>query len=160
MRRKDKESSDRRIIEEILSNSEICHLAMVDRGMPYLVPVNFGYDEKALYVHSATTGKKIDILKQNNRICFQMDYGHEVLKDALACNWTARYRSLIGFGTVEILTGEEEKKYGLNRIMAHYGGPESNVFNERNVKSVVILKINIDEWTMKQSGNWETTGNA
>ncbi|MBE0649749.1 MAG: pyridoxamine 5'-phosphate oxidase family protein [Bacteroidales bacterium] len=155
MRRKDKEITDKKIIEEILSKSEICRIAMVDNGQPYLIPVNYGYSDNAIYIHSASKGRKIEVLKQNNRVCFEMDYGHEVLKDALACNWTAKYRSLIGFGTVDILTDEEEKLFGLDQIMAHYGGPENNIYKKQNVNNIVILRINIEEVSMKQSGNWD-----
>lgn len=143
------------MIGEILSKAEICRIAMVEDGMPYLVPVNYGYTDHALYVHSAAKGRKINVLKQNNRVCFEADYGHEVQKDTLACNWTAKYRSLIGFGTVDILTSDEEKRFGLDRIMEHYGGPEKNIFNEQNVKNIVILRINIEEVSMKQSGDWD-----
>ena len=156
MHRKDKEVTDKKIIEEILSKGEICRIAMVDNGEPYLVPVNYGYFGNAIYIHSAAEGRKIDILKQNNRVCFEIDYGHEVLKDKLACNWTAKYRSLIGYGTVDIITGDEEKRFGLDQIMAHYGRSENNVYKIQNVKSIVILKINIEEISMKQSGNWES----
>jgi hypothetical protein len=155
MRRKDKEITDKKFVEDILSKAEICRIAMVNNGQPYLVPVNYGYYDNAIYIHSAAKGKKIDILKQNNRVCFEVDYGHEVQKDALACNWTAKYRSLIGFGTVDILTGDEEKRFGLDRIMEHYGSAENNIYKEKNVESIVVLKINIEEVTMKQSGDWE-----
>lgn len=154
MRRKDKEVTDKKIIDEILSKGEICRIAMVNNGEPYIVPVNYGYFDNAIYIHSASNGKKIDILKQNNRVCFEIDYGHEVLKDDLACNWTAKYRSLVGYGSVEILTNDQEKRFGLDQIMTHYGRPENNVYKEKNVKAIVILKINIEEVTMKQSGDW------
>ncbi len=154
MRRKDKEVTDKKIIEEIFSTSEICRIAMVDNGEPYLVPLNYGYFENTIYVHSASKGKKIDILKRNNRVCFEIDYGHEILKDDLACNWTAKYRSLVGY-TVDILTKDDEKKFGLDQIMTHYGRLENNVYKEKNVKAIVILKINIEEVTMKQSGDWD-----
>lgn len=155
MRRKDKEITDQRMIEEMLSKAEICRIAMVENGQPYLVPVNYGYHDNAIYIHSSAKGRKIDALRQNNQVCFEMDYGHEVVKKKLACSWTAKYRSLIGFGTVDFLTGDEEKRFGLDRIMEHYGRTENNVYKEKNVKSIVILKINIEKVTMKQSGDWE-----
>ncbi len=155
MRRKDKEISDKNFVEEILSKSEICRVAMVNEGEPYLVPVNYGYSEDAIYIHSASRGKKIDVLRKNNRVCFEIDYGHEVLKAELACNWTEKYRSLIGYGAVDIVTDDKEKRFGLDRIMEHYGRTENNVYKEKNVENIVILKINIEEVSMKQSGDWE-----
>lgn len=155
MRRKDKEITNKKFVEEILRKSEICRIAMVDDGEPYLVPVNYGYSENDIYIHSASQGKKIDILRKNNRVCFEIDYGHEILKDALACNWSAKYRSLIGYGNVDILTDEKEKRFGLDKIMEHYGKTENIFYKEENKKNIVILKIHIEKVTMKQSGDWE-----
>lgn len=155
MQRKDKEVTDKKFIEEILSKAEICRVAMVSEGEPYLVPVNYGFTEDAIYIHSASRGKKIDILRKNNRVCFEIDYGHEVLKDELACNWTAKYRSLIGYGSVDILTDDKEKRFGLDKIMEHYGRSQNNVYKEKNVENIVVLKINIEEVSMKQSSDWD-----
>ena len=73
MRRKDKETTDPRIIDNVLSTASICRLAMVDRGELYLIPVNYGYRDGALYVHSASAGRKIDVLCRHPRVCFEIE---------------------------------------------------------------------------------------
>jgi len=155
MRRKQKEITDKGIIENILSKSEVCRIAIMDGDKPYIVPLNYGYYNNAIYIHSAPLGKKIDLLKINNKICFEIEYLAEIIKRELPCDWGTKYRSVIGYGTVEIITDFEEKKKGLDIIMAHYGKPDNNVYKEKEVNFIVILKINIEEITGKQLGHWD-----
>lgn len=155
MRRKDKKIEDNNIIKEILKQSEICRIAMMDEDKPYIVPLNFGYCENALYVHSAPAGKKIELLRKNNKVCFEVTMKHEIIKPELSCEWTTKYRSVIGYGTVEIIEEFEEKKNGLDIIMAQHGRKEGNIYKDKQVEFIVILKINIDEISGKQSGDWE-----
>jgi hypothetical protein len=155
MRRKEKEITDKQIIEQILSNSEVCRIAMIDKDKPYIVPLNYGYYYNSIYIHSAPLGKKIDILKQNNNVCFEIEYSSEVIKRELSCEWSTKYRSLIGYGTIDIITDFEQKKKGLDIIMAHYGKPDNNIYKDKQVEFIVILKLNIDQITGKQSGDWD-----
>jgi uncharacterized protein len=155
MRRKDKEISDRNIIERLLHGSYICRIAMIDGNRPYIVPLNYGYSGNALYIHSAKAGRKMEILKLNNRVCFEIEYHTEIVRNEIPCEWTAKYRSLIGYGTIEFITGHEEKKQGLDVIMAHYGKSGENIYKDNHIENIVILKLNIEEISGKQSGDWD-----
>jgi hypothetical protein len=61
---------------------------------------------------------------------------------------------LIGYGRVEILTDCQEKRRGLDIIMAHYGKTDQNVYDEKQLRAVVILKISIESVVCKQLGDW------
>ena len=153
MQRKDQEITDKNVIDEILSKSEVCRIAMIDNDIPYIVPLNYGYFNNAIYIHSAPLGKKIDLLKRNNKVCFEIEYFSEIVKHEFACDWSTKYRSVIGIGTVEIITDFEEKKKGLDIIMAHYGKSGNTVYKDKQVDFIVILKLNIEQITGKQLGN-------
>lgn len=155
MRRKDKEITDRKIIEEILNKSQICRIALHDDEYPYIVPFYYGYLDNALYFHSAASGKKIELIRKNNRVCFEIEFSNRIIKSESSCKWSSKYRSVIGFGEIEIISGFEEKKKGLDIIMAHYGKNEGNGYVEKYIESIVILKLIIKELSGKQSGNWE-----
>jgi uncharacterized protein len=154
MRRKDKEVTDPKIISDIIERSEICRIAMVDEGEPYVVPVNYGYRDNALYVHSAPVGRKIDILKRNSRVCFEIEGPSAIVKHAEACQWGTRSRSVIGYGHVEFVTDEQAKKSGLDLLMAHHGKTDENVYDEKQLRAVVILRIAIESLACKQLGDW------
>ena len=71
MRRKDKEIKDKEVIESIIKRATVCRIALSENNVPYIVPLSFGYKDNCLYFHSAPEGRKIDIIKQNNNVCFE-----------------------------------------------------------------------------------------
>ena len=152
MRRSDKLISDPKIIEQILNESSICRIAFSVDGEAHILPVNFGYKDNKLYIHSAPEGQKIDFIKKNNRVCFEMELDHEIIKDKVACNWTTKYRSVIGHGTILIVHEKSQKIEGLDIIMSKYGGPDKNTYADAILKKMILLVIEIDTLTAKQSG--------
>lgn len=155
MRRAKQEIQDKAVLEEILGGAEICRLSLIDGELPYIVPVNYGYREGHLYIHSAPEGKKIDLIKQNKLVCFEVEDTVEVVKGDEACDWTTRYRSVVGYCTVEILSDQQSKQEGLEVIMAQHGAPELDKFDTKNLKRMVILKLKITSMSGKQSSNWD-----
>ncbi|PID57865.1 hypothetical protein CSB45_06515 [candidate division KSB3 bacterium] len=79
MRRKDKEICDIQQIEAIITASTVCRLGLCLHGRPYVVPLNFGYNDRTIYLHSAQKGKKLDILRQNPRVCVEFDLGDKTV---------------------------------------------------------------------------------
>lgn len=155
MRKSNREIFDKSLITPILKDAKIVRLAMMDEDVPYIVPFNYGYQEGCIYIHSAPQGKKIDLLKKNNKVCFELEQMAEIKKAPLACNWTTSYRSIIGYGFVDILSDPEEKKKGLEIIMTHHGAPEEMKFEDNQVEPIVILKLTITRLTAKKSGDLE-----
>lgn len=155
MRRLDKEITNQIILEEILNNAQVCRLGFAIDNIPHIVPVNFGYKDNTIFIHSAITGKKIDMIGQNNYICFEMELYDEVIRAKKACNWTTKYRSILGWGEISIVRDRERKIAGLDVIMSKYGGGKNNQFDEKVLAKTVVLEIVIDKFTGKQSGKWE-----
>jgi nitroimidazol reductase NimA-like FMN-containing flavoprotein (pyridoxamine 5'-phosphate oxidase superfamily) len=154
MRRKEKIITDQSIIDKILQESEICRIAMVDGSDPYIVPLNYGYADNVIYMHSAPEGRKINLLSDNNRVCFEIEDKSEIIRKDEPCKWTAKYRSLIGYGRIEIVSDVESKKKGLDIIMRKYGYDGHGEYNEGSVSRMVLLKLKIETITGKQSGDW------
>jgi len=84
-----------------------------------------------------------------------MELEHEILTGKKACNWTTKYRSIIGYGHISIVSEKSSKIEGLDIIMSKYGGPERNIYSDKSLKETVLLIIEIDTLTGKQSGKWE-----
>lgn len=154
MRNSKQEIVDHTILENILAKGTICRLAMMDGDRPYLLAFNYGYKNRCMYIHAAPEGKKIDLLKKNNKICFEIESPTELITDAKPCKWSFKYQSIVGYAHVEIVTDFEEKKRGLDIIMSHYGFEGQPEFADKQVEFIVILKVVIDEMTGKQSSNW------
>jgi len=81
MRKKEKEITDKTEIESIILRSSVCRLALSEDNQPYIIPLCFGYEENTLYFHSALEGKKLGILRSNNKVCFEFDSDHRIVED-------------------------------------------------------------------------------
>ncbi|MDP2089861.1 MAG: pyridoxamine 5'-phosphate oxidase family protein [Flavobacteriaceae bacterium] len=154
MRKLNQEINDPNIIEEILKTATICRIAMVDNGKPYIIPLNYGFNDGFIYIHSAPEGKKIEILKENNQVCFEIESTAATIKHEIPCKWSEKYRSIIGYGTVEFIHDSELKKEALEIIMKQHGATGTQNFEKKQVEFVVILKVKINQLSAKQSSNW------
>lgn len=154
MRRKDREIKDKLEILETVEKCKVFRVAMVDGTQPYIVPLNFGYsledDNLTLYFHSAKQGRKINILKSNSNICFEMDCEHRLISDTSACKYGYAFESIIGDGKIEFVENPNEKCKALSLIMKHQTGQDFT-FNEKQAESVAILKVIPTSFTCKKS---------
>ena len=151
MRRKDQEITDIAAIEDIIRKAQVCRLGLSENGRPYIVPLCFGYKDKTLYFHSAREGKKLDILRKNNNVCFEIDIDHELVRGKKACNCSMKYRSVIGFGRAELLEDIEPKRRALNIIMQNYY--EGFIkYADASIENTVIIKVDMESMTGKKLG--------
>ncbi len=150
MRRIENAVTDPVELEKIIRGGSICRLAISAEPVPYLIPLNYGYREGALYFHSALIGRKIDLLRQNPQVAFEISIDLGIVEGEKACDWSARYRSVLGQGRIEFLEEPEEKRRGLDVIMAQYGKGDFS-YPEAAVKNTCIYRLVIAEMTGKQS---------
>jgi uncharacterized protein len=154
MRRKEREISDPSIIEDIIRSAEICRVAFAHNNIPYLVAMNFGYSEgdiPCLYFHCAPSGRKLEMMKKNDNVCFQMDTDHLLIRGAKACDWGMKYRSVVGYGTLSVVENHEERRKGLDLIMDHYGGSEKSDYDPELFSRTCLLRLDIKEISAKQA---------
>ena len=151
MRKKEKEITAHDAIESIIRRSLVCRLALSEDNLPYIVPLCFGYDKHTLYFHCAPEGKKIDILRKNNRVCFEFDIDQELVSADQACKFDMKYRSVIGFGKASLVRDRESKKKALEVIMQHYAG-QSYTFPEDILNKTGIIKVEIESISGKKAG--------
>ena len=154
MRRKDKEVTD--IDDKIIfiGKCKVCRIGLSENNMPYIVPVNFGYDYEdntlTLYFHSAKEGKKTDIIKNNNNACFEMDCDHRLIGGETACSYSYAYKSIIGFGKIMPVEDMNEKTDALNKIVNHQTDKKGlHTFSPDKLKNVTVYKMVVDEFTGK-----------
>ena len=153
MRRHDREIKDKNEILEIMDRCDVCRLAFNDGDYPYILPLNFGIEEKdghiILYFHSALEGYKTELIKRDNRVSFEMDCNHELKYDDEKGYCTMAYESVIGRGRIEVLP-EEEKAKALRKIMEHYHHSEDTYFNPAAIPRTLVYMLMIEEMTAKR----------
>ena len=152
MRRKDREVIDPSRINELLSGCKVCRMAMCDGGKPYIVALNFGYTEEkgifTFYFHSATEGRKLDILKVNPAVCLELDRSGDVVESNNPCAYGYQFASVIAQGKVEFLETARDKAYALNRLMLHMTGKEFD-FTPQMTEGVCVYKVTADSLSCK-----------
>ena len=156
MRRQDRQIGDEERIWEILRSAVVCRVAFCDEGWPYIVPMNFGCLDGKLYFHCAPKGTKLDLLKANPNVCFEVDVNVEIVPGAEACNWSVRYQSVVGLGRMSIVEELEEKRAGLKALLAQSSGlaqsPSADIeIPEHISEAIVILRVDIESLTGKES---------
>ncbi len=150
MRRSEREIRDEKGIHEILEKGLVCRLGLYDGQYPYVVPMNYGYRDGRLYFHCAREGRKIEILKINDRVCIEVDIDTRITRGDTPCRWATKYRSVIGFGRARIINEENGKKAGLDVILAHYGGSGVG-YDETSMQRTAVIEVVLESMTGKQS---------
>ena len=126
MRRKQCAITDPEKIREIMTRSRVGGLATPGRdGYPYITPVNYVYYQDSIYFHCAHKGEKIDNIRADNRVCFQVDIPLAYLDLAFAgapCQAHQFYHCVIIRGRAVIVEDPLEKVAALNALMASHEG--------------------------------------
>ena len=162
MRRQERQIGDEERIWEILRSAVVCRVAFCGEGWPYIIPMNFGCLDRKLYFHCASEGTKLDLLKANPNVCFEVDVNVEIVPGAEACSWSVRYRSVIGLGQISIVEELAEKRAGLKALLAQSSGlaqsgglaQHSNAdieIPQHVSEATVILRVDIESLTGKES---------
>jgi uncharacterized protein len=151
MRRKDREITDPAEIDAIIRSAHLMRIALADGDMPFLVPVFYCFDGTALYFHSAHAGTKIDILKRNNNVCFEISIDHGIIESEVACDFEAKHRTVIGFGKAVFVKDDAEKVKALDLIVGHFTDKKFE-YPKANLSRTMVIRIDIVSMKGKKHG--------
>lgn len=152
MRRSDREVCGTAEIADILSRCDSLALAMNDDGYPYVIPMSFGFKTEGerftLFLHCATEGKKLELIRKDNRVAFEADCSHRLIINREGGHCTTEYESAAGTGRAYFAQGSL-KEEGLNILMRHYAGTDF-VFNTAAVPRTEVICIDVETITGKR----------
>lgn len=151
IRRSEKAITNREDQWTIIQQAPVCRVAMCDGDQPYVLPLCFGICGDVLYLHCATAGRKLEVLRCNPRVCVEFDIDHAVIPAEEPCQIGFRYRSVLAFGKATIVSDEAERLRGLQAIVRHYADVTGDM-PATSLTRTTVLRIEIDEMTGKQSG--------
>jgi nitroimidazol reductase NimA-like FMN-containing flavoprotein (pyridoxamine 5'-phosphate oxidase superfamily) len=152
MRRHEREITSQAELNAVLQAATVVELAMVDEGSPYVVPMSFGFADGCLYLHCAKQGRKIDILRRNPQVCFNLFCDDAIIRGPApaGCNITSRYRSITGEGRAEFIEGDDAKRKALDIILAHYAsGPF--VYDLAILERTCVFRVVVESMTGKKA---------
>ena len=150
MRRIDREVVSREWMTEVLEKGEWMELALAGKdGWPYIVPLNYGFGDDFIVIHCAKECKKIDLLKENNKVAFNVATGAEIVRNEEdPAKFSMKYKSVSGRGIAEFIEDAKEKREALEIMMGHYRGPKGPITEEK-LGVTAVIKIRITEMTGK-----------
>ena len=152
MTKRERQVTDPQQIKEILDTAQVVHLGLCVDNEPYVVPMNYGYTMEegklTLYLHSAVRGKKLDMIRSNPRVFFEMDCDRKPFEGNLPCQYGLSYSSLMGRGTASIVEDVEEKKKAMSILMKTQTDKDFS-FEDRLVSIVTVIRIDAAEYTAK-----------
>jgi nitroimidazol reductase NimA-like FMN-containing flavoprotein (pyridoxamine 5'-phosphate oxidase superfamily) len=128
----------------LLNTCRIGRLGCVDNGEPYVVPINYVFEDESIYSHSLP-GQKIEALRANPRACLQVD---EIENDF---SW----RSVIAFGDFEEIRVPTDRRAILSKLLARFPlltPVESVMARDAAAPDSVVFRIRIDRITGAAEG--------
>ena len=168
MRRKDRELEGPADILAIIQAADSCRLGLIDdrdgKPLPYVVAMNFGFEPGpggiatgTFWFHCAKEGLKLDLLRRRPEVCVQLDGGHEPVTNALGCGWGMKYASVLARGRASIVEDPDQRRNGLDCLMAHYErlwgvppGARPREYDEKSVALTNVFRVDVDSLTAKR----------
>ena len=151
--RREREVTDIEEIIGILDRAKVAHIGMIDGDKPYVVPMNYGYKmengELTLYLHGATKGRKLDVLKANPNVFVEIDTDIVPFEGTVACQYGVSYASVMGEGSAEIVEDAAGKAEVLTYLMKTQTGRDFE-FSEKMVGGISAIKIRLADFTAKK----------
>ena len=152
MTKRERQITDENQIMAIMDAGKVLHLGLCVDNEPYVVPMNYGYTKEdgklVVYLHSAVRGKKLDMLRANPRVFFEIDCDLMPFEGRVPCQYGLVYSSLMGRGTAVLVDDVEEKKQAMSILMKTQTGKDFT-FEDRLVTIVSVIRIDVEEYTAK-----------
>ena len=152
MTKRERQVTDPEQIRHILDTGRVLHLGLSVNDEPYVVPMNYGYTMEdgnlVMYLHSAIRGKKLDMIRANSKVFFEIDCDRMPFEGKLPCQYGLVYSSVMGRGTARIIEDVEEKKQAMSLLMKTQTGKDFT-FEDRLVSIVAVIRIDVAEYTAK-----------
>ena len=153
MTKRERQIFDIEQIRSILDTASVLHLGLSVDNEPYVVPMNYGYrmdgEKLTVYLHSGLRGKKLDMIRANPNVFFELDCDRLPFEGEMPCQYGMAYSSVMGRGKATIVEDVEEKKQAMTLLMKTQTGKDF-AFQDRLVSMVAVIRIDVSEYTAKK----------
>ena len=137
---------NRERIDDFISGSQVVRIGMISRGEPYIVPVNFVYQDRTVYFHCARTGRKYSSLESGSRVCLEFDEMHGINVTG-ADTW---YTSVLAWGNAVIVQERSLCRKVLEMLVKKYLGTEVEI-TDAMLDRTCIAGVCVEEVTGKEN---------
>lgn len=156
MRRKDR-AQDEAWIKEYLKTAPFAAIATLHGEQPFINQNIFVFDEEnnCIYFHTAKEGRARYNIERYTKVCLSAGEMGRLLPAEVALNFSVEYKSVIVFGTAEIIEDEVKAKYALQKLMDKYfpqfkPGKDYREIIPDELKRTSVFKISIEQMSGKE----------
>lgn len=148
-------------ISDFLSKAQTGFLGLVDQEEPYVIPLNFVWNEGSFFFHGAAAGRKIAIMNTNPHACFTVSENYGTMVDPIPAKTDTAFMSVIAKGIVEIINDLDEAVIAMQALLDkyvpyYYDSPLSKTHVDKYRSSLgsktVLFKITPITITAKENG--------
>ncbi|MGW9103259.1 pyridoxamine 5'-phosphate oxidase family protein [Priestia megaterium] len=109
-----------RKINDFLSKAQTVFLGLVDQTTPYVIPLNFVWDQECFFFHGAAEGRKIDIIHKNPNACFTISENYGTMVNPIPAKTDTAYMSVMAEGRIEVVTDLDEATAAMQAMLNKY----------------------------------------
>ena len=147
---------DTETVHSILDDEQVAHVGFVVDGSPVVIPMLYGRDGGDLWLHGSVASRLVRRLSEGVEVCVEVTIVDAYVMARSAFHHSMNYRSVVVFGTAELVTDDDEKLHGLRAITDHLApgrwdevrGPD-----RRELRQTAVLRLRIDEVSAKVRGH-------
>ena len=146
--------TDKKEIEEIIHHCDVCFIGLIERdGSPYVIPMNFGYSEGEIILHSGPEGNHVNLIGIDNRICVTFCSERKLVYQHpdVACSYSMLSKSVVCKGKVTFIEDLTEKEAAMNMTMKNYTD-KTFKYSKPALLNVKIWRVSIEDMTAKSFG--------
>ena len=138
--------------KELLEKAPVGRLGTSLGNEPYVIPLNFVYDNGKIYFHSAKVGRKLENLKSNPKVCFEVDQLIGIKQGEIGCDFGCHYKSVIAVGEARIVDSEPQKVRILEKLVLKYALKNVKpAFDGGKLEKIEVVEIQIENMSGKQN---------
>lgn len=143
---------DRETIYKILDEAFICHIGFSVGGQTFVIPTAYGRKGDTLYVHGSAASRMMREMSKGIDVCITITLVDGLVLARSAFHHSINYRSVVIFGTAEIVESESEKNDALFAFTEHLikgRWAEIRAPNAKELKGTTVLRLPLNEASAK-----------
>jgi nitroimidazol reductase NimA-like FMN-containing flavoprotein (pyridoxamine 5'-phosphate oxidase superfamily) len=155
MRRADRAITDDAEIADLLRRADICRIATSINDQPFINANTFWYDGECIFFHTATEGRTLTNIRQNPRVCLEVDWHGRWLPAKTAMEFSVEYTGVVVFGRARLLEDAAEKERALQGLLDKYfpdlrPGVDYRPTTPEELAVTAVFAIEVEAWSGKR----------
>jgi nitroimidazol reductase NimA-like FMN-containing flavoprotein (pyridoxamine 5'-phosphate oxidase superfamily) len=155
IRRADRAITDAGEIAELLRQADICRIATAVNDQPFISANTFWYDGERIFFHTATVGRTLTNVRQNPRVCLEVDWCGRWLPAKTALAFSVEYTGVVVFGRARFLEDPAEKERALQGLLDKYfpdlkPAVDYRAITPEELDQTAVFAVDIEAWSAKR----------